>query len=74
MRGYYPFLRLTSDSPPGIDPRSVKLNTEMGFVIDSRALAGRVSEALDQRVDAGAYEVRLRADGKLEWIEHKADQ
>jgi len=54
-----------------LDPRSVKLNTEMGFVIDSAALAGRVSDALDKRVDAGAYEVRLRADGKLEWIEHK---
>jgi putative cardiolipin synthase len=55
-----------------LDPRSVKLNTEMGFVIDSPNLAGRVSDALDKRVEPGAYEVRLRADGKhLEWIEHK---
>jgi len=55
-----------------LDPRSVTLNTEMGFVIDSPALAGRISDALDKRVAAGAYEVRLRADGKgLEWIEQK---
>jgi putative cardiolipin synthase len=54
-----------------LDPRSVTLNTEMGFVIESPALAGAISDALDQRVDAGAYQVRLRTDGKgLEWIEH----
>jgi putative cardiolipin synthase len=53
-----------------LDPRSVTLNTEMGFIIDSPALAGAISDALDRRVAAGAYEVRRRADGKgLEWIE-----
>ena len=55
-----------------LDPRSVTLNTEMGFVIDSPALAGRVSDALDRRVADGTYQVRLRADGKgLEWIERR---
>jgi putative cardiolipin synthase len=53
-----------------LDPRSVTLNTEMGFVIDSPQLAGAISDALDQRVAAGAYEVQLRPDGKgLQWIE-----
>ena len=53
-----------------LDPRSVTLNTEMGFVIDSPLLAGKISDALDQRVAAGAYEVRLGKDGKgLEWVE-----
>jgi putative cardiolipin synthase len=52
-----------------LDPRSVTLNTEMGFVIDSPALAGRITDALDQRVAAGAYEVRLGKGGKLQWIE-----
>jgi putative cardiolipin synthase len=54
-----------------LDPRSVQLNTEMGFVIDSPSLAGAISDALDRRVAGGAYEVTLRADGKgLQWTEH----
>jgi putative cardiolipin synthase len=54
-----------------LDPRSIALNTEMGLVIDSPLLAGKISDALDKRAAAGAYEVRLRKDGKgLEWIEH----
>jgi putative cardiolipin synthase len=53
-----------------LDPRSVTLNTEMGLVIGSPLLAGKISDALDQRLGAGAYEVRLRPDGKgLQWIE-----
>jgi putative cardiolipin synthase len=52
-----------------LDPRSITLNTEMGFVMDSPALAGRISDALDQRVAAGAYEVRLGKDGGLEWVD-----
>jgi hypothetical protein len=40
----------------------------MGLVIGSPLLAGKISDALDQRLPAGAYEVRLRPDGKkLEW-------
>ena len=55
-----------------LDPRSVTLNTEMGLVIDSPRLAGSISDALDQRVAVGAYQVRLRAKGKgLEWVELK---
>jgi len=58
-----------------LDPRSVTLNTEMGFVIDSPALAGAISDALDKRVAAGAYEVTLRPDGKgLQWTEHIGDR
>jgi putative cardiolipin synthase len=56
-----------------LDPRSVTLNTEMGFVVDSPALAGRISTALDQRVAGGAYEVRLGKEGKLQWIERVGD-
>ena len=53
-----------------LDPRSIALNTEMGLVIGSPLLAGKISDALDQRLPAGAYEVRLRPDGKkLEWVE-----
>ena len=52
------------------DPRSARLNTEMGLVIDSPALAQRLADAFDREVALVAYEVRLTADGqRLQWIE-----
>lgn len=52
------------------DPRSSRLNTEMGVVLDSPALAGRLAEVFDARVPEDAYEVRLAGDGDgLEWVE-----
>ena len=53
------------------DPRSARLNTEMGFVIDSPALAGHISTAFDQRIPAEAYEVRLSPERKLYWLERR---
>jgi cardiolipin synthase C len=55
------------------DPRSARLNTEMGFVIDSPALTQRMGEALDRRIPAEAYEVRLTPEGKLYWLERRGD-
>ena len=51
------------------DPRSARLNTEMGFVIDSPALAVQIAEAFEREVPDRAYRVRLTSDGHLEWIE-----
>jgi putative cardiolipin synthase len=51
------------------DPRSVRLNTEMGFVIDSPAMARQLAETLDSGLADRAYEVRLAPDGSLYWIE-----
>jgi putative cardiolipin synthase len=53
------------------DPRSARLNTEMGVVVESAALASRLSGALDELLPNQAYEVRLASDGggDLEWIE-----
>ena len=53
------------------DPRSAKLNTEMGFVIDSPALAQRIAAAFDSTIPANAYEVRLSDTGELYWIERR---
>ena len=50
------------------DPRSSQLNTEMGFVIASAALARRVSAAFDTHVTTRAYEVHLARGGKLYWL------
>jgi len=52
------------------DPRSARLNTEMGLVIESSELARPLHEWFDTRVPILAYEVKLAEDGGLYWIEH----
>jgi putative cardiolipin synthase len=49
------------------DPRSAKLNTEMGLVIDSARLAESLSARLDDASPALAYRVTLDADESLVW-------
>jgi putative cardiolipin synthase len=52
------------------DQRSARLNTEMGLVIWSPDLAGRLSSAFDQQVPTIAYQLRLTNDENcFEWIE-----
>lgn len=53
------------------DPRSARLNTEMGFVIDSPVMAHQLADALSGGVGERAYEVRLAPNGSLFWIERK---
>ena len=53
------------------DPRSATLNTELGFVIDSPALAKRVHQAFDGRIPDDAYRVTLAVDGSLVWTEQR---
>ena len=53
------------------DPRSAHLNTEMGFVIDSPALAQQVHDAFAVRVPEDAYRVTLGDDGRLAWTEQQ---
>ncbi|MBC7519505.1 MAG: phospholipase D family protein, partial [Sandarakinorhabdus sp.] len=50
------------------DPRSLRLNTEMGMIIDSPVLAGHLQDMFADTVAHIAYEVRL-AGHRLEWIE-----
>lgn len=54
------------------DPRSTRLNTEMGFVIDSAVLAGKIKDIFDRAVPVNAYEVRLSSSGDLYWLERSA--
>ncbi len=55
------------------DPRSARLNTEMGLVIESPALAQGLARAFDTVVLRVAYAVRLAPDGRgLTWIEQTA--
>lgn len=51
------------------DPRSLHLNTELGFVIESPPLATVVSNAFETDIPMRAYEVILAKDGSLNWRE-----
>lgn len=53
------------------DPRSAKLNTELGFVIDSPELARAIAKSFDNKVPNIAYEVHLSETGDLYWTEQK---
>lgn len=53
------------------DPRSAELNTEMGVVIDSPALAGQIAAALRRDVPRRAYRVRLDDQGRPYWTEQQ---
>jgi putative cardiolipin synthase len=50
------------------DPRSVSLNTELGFLIESPSLAGQLHAKLEGEVAPAAYRVRSGPAG-LEWVE-----
>lgn len=53
-----------------VDPRSVRLNTELGFLIESETLASALRDLLAEGLATQAYRVRLAADGRsLEWVE-----
>ncbi len=54
------------------DQRSARLNTEMGFVIESPALARRLGAMFDRDLPTLAWEVRRSPDGAIEWIETSA--
>ncbi len=56
------------------DPRSMHLNTELGFVIDSPALARGIRERLEQQLPHRAYRVMLSEDGNLYWLEQRGDE
>ena len=56
------------------DPRSARLNTELGLVFDSPTLAQSLVDTLDREVPLRSYEVRLSEDGKsVVWLERTAD-
>lgn len=56
-----------------LDGRSARLNTEIGVLIDSPALAAQVGRFMPLRA-LGAYQLQLTAGGSgVEWIEHNPD-
>jgi putative cardiolipin synthase len=52
-----------------VDPRSVNLNTEMGLLVESEALANAVADSIENDIAAGnSWQVVSKDDGKLGWI------
>jgi putative cardiolipin synthase len=54
-----------------LDPRSARLNTELGFVIDSPALTTRIQQRLDELLPTAGYELQLTPAGHIVWIERR---
>ena len=55
------------------DPRSVDINTEMGLLINSPAMAGEVSRRFQADLSRVAYRLRLDEAGDIEWLERQDD-
>lgn len=56
------------------DPRSANLNTELGFVVESSALALRMEQSFDALLSHHSYKVELGEDGRLRWLERTGDR
>ncbi len=56
------------------DPRSMHLNTELGFVIESPNLAQETEAEFFQKIIVTAYEVKLNEQGKLYWVEQQGSK
>lgn len=55
------------------DPRSAVLNTEMGLVIESAALAGETHQRFSQSMRDRAWTLRLDKWGRVNWLEYPGE-
>lgn len=55
------------------DPRSARLNTELGFVIDSPALAAQLDTQLREKASARGYQLQLSPHGRLQWRDGRSE-
>ena len=56
-----------------LDPRSSKLNTEMGVLFDCPALTRRLPETTERDLARNAYRVELAGNG-LAWVTREGDK
>jgi len=56
------------------DQRSANINTELGFVIESPAIARQIEAEFDYKIPANTYEVRLSEEGRLYWLEQQGER
>lgn len=55
------------------DPRSVNLNTELGFIIESSEMAQALSRSFEETLPYRSYRVELDKEGGLVWIQLNED-
>ena len=55
----------------GVDPRSARLNTELGFVIESPTLARVIAEAFERGIPSRSYKVGMTDAGTTFWTEQR---
>ena len=55
------------------DPRSAQLNTELGFVIESPAMAMTLSAAFENDILHNAYQLQLGEENNLVWLQRGPD-
>jgi putative cardiolipin synthase len=54
-----------------LDPRSLRINTEMGFLIESEALNAEVRKAVTPDFsNANSWQLQLDEQGKVVWVSH----
>lgn len=53
------------------DPRSARLNTELGFIIESPELAEQTAAIFRDEVPFSAYELRLSSQGRMYWLQRE---
>jgi putative cardiolipin synthase len=53
-----------------IDPRSIRINAEMGLLIDSEAMVGGITSRVSERLPELAWRVVINENGQLEWYGH----
>ena len=51
------------------DPRSIQLNTEMGFLIESETMAKQLKYGFDETLEDIAYRLELNDNHELEWLD-----
>ena len=54
-----------------LDPRSARLNTELGFLIDSPVLAREIATAFAERIPRRAYRLGLADGSRVEWEDRR---
>jgi putative cardiolipin synthase len=54
------------------DPRSVQLNTEMGFLIESEAMAKQLKYGFDETLTDIAYRLELNDNQKIRWLDRSS--
>ncbi|CAO1652947.1 Phospholipase D [Parasphingorhabdus sp. NYA22] len=54
------------------DPRSMQLNTEMGFLIESKTMARQLKYGFDETLEDIAYRLELDDNHQIEWLDRSA--